>query len=54
MCCIGWLASPTRYPEIAEFDLNPVIFSTDGAVVDAKIRLTRRPAELDPYVRRLR
>ena len=42
-------------PEIAELDLNPVIVSTEGAVVvDAKIRLTQRPAEPDPYVRRLR
>lgn len=42
-------------PDMAELDLNPIMVSTDGAVVvDAKIRLARRPAEPDPYVRRFR
>lgn len=41
-------------PEIAEFDLNPVIASASGAFgVDARIRLV--PAEpTDPFLRRLR
>ena len=54
-CCTGWLQLADAVPEVAELDLNPVIVSTEGAVVvDAKIRLARRPAEPDPYVRRLR
>jgi acyl-CoA synthetase (NDP forming) len=41
-------------PQVAEFDLNPVIARADGAyVLDARVRVVRaQPA--DPYLRRLR
>lgn len=42
-------------PELAEMDLNPVIVTSAGVVaVEAKVRLDPRPADPDPYVRRLR
>lgn len=42
-------------PEIAELDLNPLIGTGDGVVViDARVRVTARPASPDPLVRQLR
>ena len=41
------------HPEIAEFDLNPVVVSRSGCwVVDASLTL-RRPDRAEPAVRRL-
>jgi acyl-CoA synthetase (NDP forming) len=45
---VGRLASDI--PEIAELDCNPVIATAAGAVVvDAKVRLVRRPDHPDPF-----
>jgi acyl-CoA synthetase (NDP forming) len=45
---VGRLASDI--PEIAELDCNPVIATPAGAVVvDAKVRLVRRPDHPNPF-----
>jgi acyl-CoA synthetase (NDP forming) len=42
-------------PEVAELDLNPILVSSDGAVVvDAKLRLMAVGAEPDANLRQLR
>jgi acyl-CoA synthetase (NDP forming) len=42
-------------PEVAELDLNPILVSTDGAVVvDAKLRLAPVGQEPDATLRQLR